>query len=328
MSLISAQGYAGNIASQEGQQGEAAHRAAAKAGAQAPIIPAQSVAGRALLAVIAIMSFLAALTLGAVVLVRTTAAGWQSQIAREVTVQVRPVEGRNFDADVARAAEITRSQPGVTEAKPFSRQESARLLEPWLGAGLNLDELPVPRIIVVSVAAGATLDTDALRRSLAQQVPSATLDDHRGWVARMRAVTRMAVTVGLTVLGLMLAATILLVAFATRGAMAANRTIVEVLHFVGAKNRYIAAEFQRHFLLLGLKGALIGGCSALLVFVVLHAASGWQDGTGAAEFEALFGAARVGLEGYAGIAGIIVLIAAVTAITSRWTVHRTLDALE
>src|SRR5688572_19398817 len=85
--------------------------------ASAAIVPPNSIAGRALIYVIAIMTFLAALTLGAVVLVRSATNEWQSQVAREVTVQVRPTTGRNFDADVARAAELARATPGVEAAK-------------------------------------------------------------------------------------------------------------------------------------------------------------------------------------------------------------------
>ena len=55
-----------------------------------------------------------------------------------------------------------------------------------------------------------------------------------------------------------LAATVLTVSFATRGAMAANQTTIEVLHFIGATDRYIAEQFQRHFLTLGLKGGVVG----------------------------------------------------------------------
>ena len=85
-------------------------------------------------------------------------------------------------------------------------------------------------------------------------MPSASLDDHRGWVERMRAMAGTAVVGGVLLLLLMLVATVLSVSFATRGAMAANRPIIEVLHFVGARNRFIAGSFQRHFLLLGSAG--------------------------------------------------------------------------
>src|SRR6476469_9416040 len=66
---------------------------------EAATVPADSIAGRALMAVIAIMTFLAALTLGATVLVRSAAGEWQSAVAREVTIQVRPSEQRDVEAD-------------------------------------------------------------------------------------------------------------------------------------------------------------------------------------------------------------------------------------
>ena len=66
--------------------------------------------------------------------------------------------------------------------------------------------------------------------------------------------------------GLMLTATVLTVIFATRGAMAGSGHIIDVLHFVGAEARFIAAEFRRHFLLTGMKGAAAGGLAAIVVF--------------------------------------------------------------
>jgi cell division transport system permease protein len=86
--------------------------------AEAAIVPADSISGRALLAVIAIMTFLAALTLGAVVLVRTAAGDWQSAVAREVTVQIRPSADRNADADVQRAVALAGATQGVAGVRP------------------------------------------------------------------------------------------------------------------------------------------------------------------------------------------------------------------
>src|SRR5882757_5379164 len=80
-----------------------------------PIVPKRSIAGRALVAVVAIMTFLASLTTGAVMLVRASASEWQSEVAREVTIQVRPVQGRDLDADVARSSEIARAYPGIVD---------------------------------------------------------------------------------------------------------------------------------------------------------------------------------------------------------------------
>ena len=43
---------------------------------------------------------------------------------------------------------------GVAEVRAFTKEESARLVEPWLGAGLALDDLPIPRLIVVKLTSG------------------------------------------------------------------------------------------------------------------------------------------------------------------------------
>src|SRR5207302_1243856 len=150
-------------------------------------------AGRALVVVIAIMTFLASLTTGAVMLVRAAAVDWQSEVSREVTVQIRPATGRDIEADVATAAAIARALPGVAEVRPYSKDESARLLEPWLGGGLALDDLPIPRIIVVRLAPDALPNLARLRSMLEEQVPGASLDDHRGFIDRMRAMARAAV---------------------------------------------------------------------------------------------------------------------------------------
>jgi cell division transport system permease protein len=294
-----------------------------------PIVPSATIAGRALVAVIAIMTFLASLTTGGVMLVRAAAGDWQSEVAREVTIQVRPAAGRDIEADVARAGDIARAADGVVDVRIYSREESARLLEPWLGGGLSLEDLPVPRIIVVRLASGAALNLDELRAALAEQVPSANLDDHRNFVERMRSMTNALLIGGIAVLILVLAATFLSVAFATRGAMAVNRSVIEVLHFIGARNDFIGRHFQRRFLLLGLQGGLIGGGSALVLFALAEIAGRWLPGTAVADqFAALFGTFSVGIAGYLAVVVQILLIAVVTAVASRITVSRTLETIQ
>jgi cell division transport system permease protein len=293
------------------------------------LVPRNSISGRALVAVIAIMTFLASITTGAVILVGTAASDWQSDVSREVTIQVIPAPGRDMDATVQKAAALARGFPGIGDVLPYSKEQSSKLLEPWLGSGLSLAELPVPRLIVVRIAPGAAPDISQLRHNLAEQVPGAVLDDHRGFIERMRAMAGTAVAAGVFILILVVAATMLSVTFATRGAMATNKPVIEVLHFVGAKNGFIAGHFQRHFLLLGLQGGALGGGIAILLFAFAGAMSRWFAGSAASEqTSALFGSFTIGIGGYAAVAVQIVLIAVVTALTSRHTVNRTLEAID
>ncbi|MCA6099788.1 MULTISPECIES: cell division protein FtsX [Bradyrhizobium] len=294
-----------------------------------PIVPRASISGRALVAVVAIMTFLASLTTGTVLLVSASAAEWQSEVSSEITIQVRPSPGRDLDRDAQAAVEAMRAQPGILEVRPFSREESAKLLEPWLGSGLSIDELPVPRVIVARVQPGTTLDLAGLRARVTQAAPTASVDDHRAWIERMRSMTGATTFAGVGILILVIIATIISVSFATRGAMAANRPIVEVLHFVGAGDSFIANRFLRHFLRLGLQGGLIGGGAAMLAFGFSESIANWFSGTPVGDqFAALLGTFSLRPSGYLVLAMQAVLIAAITAWASRRTLFATLDDID
>jgi cell division transport system permease protein len=145
----------------------------------------------------------------------------------------------------------------------------------------------------------------------------------------MRSMTGATVFAGIGILALVIMATIISVSFATRGAMAANRPVVEVLHFVGAGDRYIANRFLRHFLRLGLQGGIIGGGIAMLAFGFSESIAGWFSGTPVGDqFAALLGTFSLRPSGYLTLAAQAVLIAAVTAFASRRTLFATLDEID
>jgi cell division transport system permease protein len=222
-----------------------------------------------------------------------------------------------------------RTQPGIVQVKPFSKDDSAKLLEPWLGSGLSIEQLPVPRVVVARVQPGTTLDLAGLRKAVTQVAPSASVDDHRAWIERMRSMTGATVFAGIGILALVIVATIISVSFATRGAMAANRPIVEVLHFVGAGDRYIANHFLRHFLRLGLEGGVIGGGAAMLGFGFSESIASWFSGTPVGDqFAALLGTFSLPPSGYLALAVQAVAIAAITAWASRRTLFATLDDID
>lgn len=288
----------------------------------APLVPVDSAASRSLVAVIAILTFLAALCAGAAELVATSSAQWQASVANEATIQIRPQAQRDTDELVADAVAIARSTPGIIAAEPFSLAQSERLLEPWLGAGLDLGELPVPRLIVLRVSDDNPVDFSDLRQRL-RTVPGASLDDHAQWLARLSSMAQTIVGIGVALVVLVLIATGLAVAFATRGAMAGNKGIVEVLNYVGARDSYIASEFQNRFLLLGLKGGVTGGAAAILLFMILGMiSSSWRASPAGDQIEALFGAFEIGLRGYAVMGSVAFVVAVVTALVSGLSVRR------
>ncbi len=294
----------------------------------AAIVPAGSVTGRSLTLVISIMCFLACLTAGAVYLMNQSANAWLRDIASEVTVQIEAREKSDIERELREVATFLGRQPGIVGAKALSLETSAGLLEPWLGQTEGLKNLPVPRLIAVEVNRADPPDFAALRATLSKQFKGVTLDDHRLWQQQIRTVTRSFALGGLAILVLVGAATTAVIVSATRSALAANREIVEVLHFVGATDRFIASQFQRHFLSLGIRAGIVGAVMAGLAFLGIPVAMELLGGGSAsvAEMQHLVGSGTLDLQGYGWLAIVVVVIAGLCMLTSRIGVYRILHS--
>lgn len=295
---------------------------------RAPIVPPGSVTGRSLMVVIAIMGFLACLTAGAVYMINQSASAWLRDVTSEITVQVKP-EGTP-DAVEQRAREVVTflsGQVGVASVELISLDQSAELVEPWLGQISAVKELPLPRLIAVQIDRANPPDLDILRTALSQKHPVATLDDHRGWQEQIRRVTGSLAIGGIVVIILMAAATVGIIVSAARSAIASNRDIVEVLNFVGAEERFIARQFELHFLKLGIKAGIVGAAAAGFVFVMLPILSEvMSGGAGSADFRRLVGSGRLDMYGYLSLLLVVIAIAAICQLTSRYGVRRILNA--
>ncbi|MEZ5844778.1 MAG: ABC transporter permease [Hyphomicrobiaceae bacterium] len=291
-----------------------------------PIVPAGTVTGSSLTLVISIMTFLACLAVGAVWLINQSANAWLRDIASEITVQIEPKDGVDTDRVVADAERFLRSQPGVADARALAREATERLLEPWIGKTGSLAALPIPRLIAVRVDRGAAPDLESLRVRLIQRFPTASLDDHRQWQRQIRTVTRSFALGGLAILLLVCAATAAIIISATRSAMLSNREIVEVLHLVGATDRFIAREFERQFLLLGVKAGLVGALAAMAVFFLMPWIMQVLGGGTLAllELERLIGAGILDTLGYGVLSSVVLIIAGICMVTSRLGVYRIL----
>ncbi len=295
----------------------------------APLIPRDSVAGRALVVVIAIMTFLACLTAGAALLVADASNAWRSDVSRDATIQVKPGPHDDVDSLVAKAVAVAAQAPAVESAHAYSKAESEKLLEPWLGQGLDLSELPIPRLIVLRLRARGAEDLTALRKALASAVPQAGLDDHRIWAARLGAMAKGIVILAAALFVLMIVAMGTAIGFATRGAMAGAREIVEVLHLVGASDRFIAGEFETQFRGLGLRGALIGGLAAAAFFATASLLRfSWARSPGGEEIAAMFGSFALPPLGYLALLVVCGAVTLLTGFLSREIVMRHLQRLQ
>ncbi len=230
-----------------------------------------------------------------------------------------------MESSLRTAVALALQTPGVIAARALSVDESMALLEPWLGTGIDLTAIEIPRLVVVQLSDPAEADLASLERNLGA-IKGATLDTHAAWRQQLNVMAGTIVLSGLLVLTLIVLATVLAIIFATRGTMASNREIVDVLHFIGASNSFIAGEFQGRFLAIGFRGGIVGGLAAVLFFVAVgFTVSGMLPTEAGQQLSVLFGRFALGIDGILGIAAVVPVIAAMTAITSRLTVRRFLS---
>ena len=296
---------------------------------QGPVVPASSVTGHSLTLVILIMCFLACLTAGAVYMINQSADAWLQDMAGEVTVQIEPQDNVDTEKTVADISDFLKQQPGITSASPVSLQDSTKLLEPWLGQSEALQSLPIPRLIAVEVDRSTDPpDLENLRTQIASKFPGAVLDDHRHWQTQIRTVTRSFALGGIAILLLVAAATTAIIVSATRSALLSNREIVEVLHFVGATDGFIAREFERHFLRLGIKAGVLGALLAALVFLAMPSIMLLLGGGSVTliELQRFIGKGSLDTAGYILLGIVVVVIAALCMLTSRFGVYRILSS--
>ena len=290
------------------------------------IIPATAASLTSLTVTMAVMSYLACLAIGALILVDRAVSSWTSGLSREMTVQVRVVRNASVDDEVEKARAIVVAFPGVVEADVLDASEGAKLLEPWLGSR-SLEGLPVPRLIRVVSDSDHPPDISALEKALSQ-VKGAILDTHQKWEAELTRMARALSAVSYAILLLISVSAVAIVVFATRAVLQANRHIVDLLHLVGARDSYIARQIDGRFLRTGMLSGFIGVGLGLFTFLLLGLfGGGSESGVAAASRGLLFSAPSIAVWSYALLFAVPVAATLICLITARITLMRRLGVV-
>ena len=218
---------------------------------------------------VAAMAFLAALALAGVVGARSLAARWQEGAGSALTVQVpRPGVLEGGQTRIGRALGVLRATEGVADARALSEGELADLLRPWLGSGAERLSLPLPAVIAVRLAPGATAP-EQLAARLSAAVPGTLTESHNVWVRRLGLLTGSLQACAWLVLAMVAAVAAAVVAIATRAGLAARREAIEIVHGLGATDGYIAGCFAGRATALATTGGLLGALAALPLLLAL-----------------------------------------------------------
>ena len=240
----------------------------------APFLPERETRDGALVFVVAVLCFLACVTGLTVIAADRAASGWSRQLSAEATVIVRPRGGETPDSAAARAAETLAGVAGVGEARALEPKQAYDLVRPWLGDVADVEDLPVPRLVAVSLDPRRPATAPAMQAALKAQGVDAIVDDHSLWLRDIRRAASLARGLAAVVFLLIAGAAGAVVAFATRAGLAAQRQVVEVLHLTGAEDRFIASLFQAQFARVAAIAGLIGALGAALTGTILRLLGG------------------------------------------------------
>ena len=222
--------------------------------------------GRYLPLLVAIMVYLAALALAGAMVANKLAARWDRGLAGALTVQLPPAAAGSEDSGdpvLQGVADLLAETEGVVSVEVMRTGAIAALLEPWLGDTALIGDLPLPRLIAVTVDPEAPPDLTTLRRAVLSIAPGSLVDDHQRWLSHLLDLARAVEIMAAVVVALVVLAAAIMVAFVTRMGLAAHDQAIELLHLIGAQDSYVARQFQNHSLSLGLRGGLIGLLCAL-----------------------------------------------------------------
>jgi len=293
----------------------------------APIVPPGSVTGHSLALVILIMGFLASVTACGVYVVFNAANVWTNRISAEITVQIQPRADGSGEDRTAEIVKFLKDQNGIARVTPFTQEQSLKLVEPWIGRSEVLKSFAIPKLIAVQIDMSNIPDVATLKTVLESKFPGALLDDHGLWRQEIRRLTRLLEIGGIGLLFLMAMATAAVIVAAATSALASNREIVSVLNLVGAEEKFIARQFETHFLKVGIKASIAGaGLAALLFLSLPYLTEGVSNSaTSAAEIRRLVGAGTLDIGGYAVLVVVVLAVALICKLTSRYGVRRLLN---
>lgn len=274
---------------------------------------------------ISIAVFLFGVTLAGVLSINSMLATWNNSILGSLTVQVMPINDVNEEqakaqtlAQQEKAVELLRAKNEVEKVTPLNNEQLQKLIQPWLGDGIDVKDLPMPRLIDVKLKKGVEVDFMQWAEELAQAAPQASLDNHKLWLNKLIKFADGLKLLALTVLVLVVLITSGAIFYCTQTSLGLHKYIIEILHLMGAKDTYVAQQYAKRTAWLGLVGGIYGLILAIpTIFIIANLAKQIEGG--------IISEARLSFLDWSVIFSLPILSMVIAMITAYYTVKKTLE---
>ncbi|MGB0908649.1 MAG: cell division protein FtsX, partial [Maricaulaceae bacterium] len=236
-------------------------------GGSQSLLPVDKRAERPLAFVMIAMAFLAALTLLGSRMSARSYNAWQSDLKNAATLQLTGLQDDTRKEQIKTAISIIKDVAPDLSPKAIGRKKERALIQPWLG-GVELPEgVSLPAIISLKASPG--FNADVLSERLNAAGLTHQIDTHNMWDKDVRRAKRVAHLTGSAVLLIILAASALILSFATQSAMTAQTQTLSVFLQVGASDNFITKIYLKRALWLSLGSVVIGmGLASIFMMII------------------------------------------------------------
>ena len=267
-----------------------------------------------------LMVALGLLVLSGAAALRHVDLAWRQALASRWTVEIQSPDPahRPSQADIDRMIAERRTIPGIAEIRALAPDEMRALVRPWLRDPALIAELPLPTLLDVRLTPQTPPETAAIADAIAAKLPGAKLDDHGAWTRDLLRIAQTGEALGLAFFAAIAVTMIVTIAATARARLAVNATEIDLLHTIGATDRYIIRQFQGAATRSAVIGAFAGSIIAAAALVAVM-----QNGAAIAPFVSQLHLDRFDLAYLAAVPlGAILLAAIVAGTCARSSVRR------
>jgi len=268
--------------------------------------------------IVGVSVFLFAITLSGVLGINTMFENSRKQVVSNFTVQVLPLPNyEDSKKDLLNIVSFLERYPHVEQVSVLSDSELRYLLEPWLGNNVDIELLPIPKLLDVKINNAKKFDYKELTIRLSEVSAQASINDHNLWLSRLLKFINSLKMLALTVLLLVALASVTAIIYAAQTSLNIHRDIISILHVIGATDKYIALNYVKQIsktsIVAGITGTLI---AVPAIMIVGSMAKGIEAG--------FFNSVTFGLEDWLSIFLLPVATSILVAVTAYLTIVKTL----
>jgi cell division transport system permease protein len=182
------------------------------------------------------------------------------------TIEIPTVENSEQSELLTRKVlNVLETIPTLKETKIIEKEQLISLLDPSLVQTDIIKDLGFPVFIDATFEDSPLIDLQSLTHQLRQVVAGVLVEPHARWQSMVSTANRTIQTLGWVFVGFIFSIMMTVISLVTRATLISHLPIVDSLRLMGAKNAFIASQFQKQ----AFKSSFLGGSVGLVIGIIL-----------------------------------------------------------